>query len=250
MRVPQFEESASQRLRSEIHFENNASQYETPILTESGVNNVQDEQEIGPARKGGRIQSTRANETEKTRQSRLVKQKKRTKSNKLKETKEQHENRLEKEKDRIKLSRKNETPEQYKSRLEKQKERNKLNREKKRAEKDTIKTRDIEQVATNLDMMETDSDETYTDVIDDSDVHPTTNEILFRSKNNSAHTVWPEPIPRVLKEGCLQKFINQMSMSELAEVACTICNIRCATLKSKKNTTFKDSEHSSAESSC
>lgn len=128
----------------------------------------------------------------------------------------------------------NETEEQRRNRLEKEKERSRLNRAKKRAEKDATKISDVEQVTIDLDMMKTELDEAYTAAIDDSDARPTTNETVFRREKNSLHSIWPESISHALKEGCLQKFINQMSMSALAKVVCTICNIRCAAQKSKR----------------
>ncbi|CAF4507324.1 unnamed protein product [Rotaria sp. Silwood2] len=45
---------------------------------------------------------------------------------------------------------------------------------------------------------------------------------------------WSEPIPRDLKETRLQQFLQQMSMSELAETTCAVCNIRTPAKDSKK----------------
>jgi hypothetical protein len=45
---------------------------------------------------------------------------------------------------------------------------------------------------------------------------------------------WPEPIPRDLKETRLQQFLQQMSMLELAEATCAVCNIRTPAKNSKK----------------
>jgi hypothetical protein len=45
---------------------------------------------------------------------------------------------------------------------------------------------------------------------------------------------WPEPVPRDLKETRLQEFLQQMSMSALAEVTCAACNIRISAKDSKK----------------
>ena len=45
---------------------------------------------------------------------------------------------------------------------------------------------------------------------------------------------WPEPIPRDLKETRLQEFLQQMSMSVLVEVSCSVCNIRTPAKHSKK----------------
>ena len=51
---------------------------------------------------------------------------------------------------------------------------------------------------------------------------------------NSIRPWWPEPIPRGLKDTRLREFLQQMSMSVLAEVTCAICNIRVPTKESKK----------------
>jgi len=45
---------------------------------------------------------------------------------------------------------------------------------------------------------------------------------------------WPEPIPRDLKETRLQEFLQQMSMSVLAEVTCAVCHVRVPAKDSKK----------------
>jgi hypothetical protein len=47
-------------------------------------------------------------------------------------------------------------------------------------------------------------------------------------------TPCPEPIPRDLKETRLQQFLQQMSMSELAETTCAVCNIRTLAKDSRK----------------
>jgi hypothetical protein len=46
-------------------------------------------------------------------------------------------------------------------------------------------------------------------------------------------TPCPEPIPRDLKETRLQQFLQQMSMSVLAEATCAACNIRTPAKDSK-----------------
>ena len=45
---------------------------------------------------------------------------------------------------------------------------------------------------------------------------------------------WPEPIPRSLKNNLLQQFVEQMSMSALAESVCAVCNVRAPAKKTKK----------------
>jgi hypothetical protein len=51
---------------------------------------------------------------------------------------------------------------------------------------------------------------------------------------SSIRPSWPEPIPRDLKETRLEEFLQQISMSALAEVTCAVCNIRLPTKDSKK----------------
>ena len=87
-------------------------------------------------------------------------------------------------------------------RLEKQKKRTQANSNKKRLEKQKHTTVDIEQ--------------------EDDDIQ------------SSIRPLWPEPIPRVLKETRLQEFLQQMSMSVLVELTCAVCNIRVPAKDSKK----------------
>ena len=63
--------------------------------------------------------------------------------------------------------------------------------------------------------------------------HSNQNELLFRRKKSS-HSSWPEPIARSVKESCLKKFIHRLSMAELSEVTCAICNVRTSVRNSKK----------------
>ena len=51
---------------------------------------------------------------------------------------------------------------------------------------------------------------------------------------SSIRPPWPEPISCDLKETRLQEFLQQMSMSVLAEVTCAVCNIRIPAKDSKK----------------
>jgi hypothetical protein len=50
---------------------------------------------------------------------------------------------------------------------------------------------------------------------------------------------WPEPIPRDLKETRLQQFLEEISMSALAEATCAVCNMRTPARDSKKIATSK-----------
>ena len=53
-------------------------------------------------------------------------------------------------------------------------------------------------------------------------------------KQDAVRPPWPEPIAHDLKETRLQQFLEQMSMSKLAEVTCAVCNIRTPARYSKK----------------
>lgn len=257
MRVPEFDESSSRRLRTEIDLGNNTSKWKPSTLRSTDTNSVEQERQILLARKRERMQIARMNETEEERQSRLEMEKERVRSARINETEaerqsrleiekdksrnrrkneteQQYQYRLEKAKDRIQLSRNNETQEQREFRLAKQRERSKINREKKKAEKYGAKLNEIEQVAINVDTMETETNETHVDTVNEINLHVTTNKRLFRNETNASLSVWPERVSRVVKERCLKKFINRMSMSELCEVVCAVCNIRCAVKNSKK----------------
>ena len=48
-----------------------------------------------------------------------------------------------------------------------------------------------------------------------------------RGKSQCAHVEWPRPADLERKKSCLENFIQQMSMSSLAQSVCGICNIRC-----------------------
>ncbi|CAF2995649.1 unnamed protein product [Rotaria sp. Silwood2] len=117
---------------------------------------------------------------------------------------QQRQIQLEKKMERNRSSRMNETEEQQQRqiRLEKQKKRSQTNRNKKKLEKQTQENIDTEQE--NNDMR-----------------------VFIRPP-------WSEPIPRDLKETRLQQFLQQMSMSELAETTCAVCNIRTPAKDSKK----------------
>ena len=149
-----------------------------------------------------RSRSSRANETEEQRQIRLEKQRERTRSNRISETEEQRQTRLENNRKKTRANRENETEEQQQIRLSHQKKRNKAYRIQNRLEKQKHNN-------VNMELENTD---------DPLSVCPP----------------WPEPIPRDLKETRLQEFLQQMSMSILAEVTCAICNIRVSAKDSKK----------------
>jgi len=61
-----------------------------------------------------------------------------------------------------------------------------------------------------------------------------TDEDVMKKKEDSNYSSWPQSIPRELKETCLKKFLQQMSMPVLAEATCAVCNVRTPVQKSKK----------------
>ncbi|CAF1557513.1 unnamed protein product [Rotaria magnacalcarata] len=69
---------------------------------------------------------------------------------------------------------------------------------------------------------------------DDSMGDLTQNGNATKKKKCSISPPWPEAISRGLKETRLQQFLQQMSMSALAETTCSVCNVRTAVNKSKK----------------
>ena len=177
-----------------------------------------------------RNRSDRMIETEEERQNRLEKNMDRNRSDRMIETEEERQNRLEKEKNRIRSNRTNETEEQNQRRLDQQKQRSKANRASKKAQKRSTGILDGQEQNTDLQTVEIGFDS-----CDSTDTnHSIPNEISSRGRKKSVHTLWPEPISRTLKETCLQKFIKQMSMSELAEVSCAVCNVRISVQNSKK----------------
>ena len=195
----------------------------------------------------------RLNETEEQRQSRLEQEKDRSRTNRMNETTEQHQIRLEKEEDRSRASRENETEEQRQSRLQAEKDRSRANRmsetteqhqsrleqQRKRTKINKANVKDKRRVTDvvgvrqqNIESETADSEESES--CDNADLdHSDQNELLF-SRKKSSYSSWPEPISRSLKESCLKKFIRRLSMSELSEVICAICNVRTSAQNSKK----------------
>jgi hypothetical protein len=225
VRIPEFQSSPSRRLRNENNIENAFSQSDIPVLVQKKQNDEEKQRQIRLEKKRERSrsnranesdeqrqirlrkdrerkQSNRANDTEKERQIRLEKNKKRNRSNRTNETEEQREIRLAKNREQTRSGRTNETEEQYRIRLEKQKKLSQKNRNKKELEKQSQGNNDIEQEN--------------------------------NGPRRSIYSHWPEPIPRDLKETRLQQFLQQMSMSELAETTCAVCNIRTPAKDSKK----------------
>ncbi|CAF1536996.1 unnamed protein product [Adineta ricciae] len=196
VRVPDFQSSPSRRLRSENSNGNDVVQPNVSRSMQMEKNDKEERRQIQLQKKRERSRTSRMNETEEQRQYRLQKDRERNRSIRQGELEEQHQSRLQKDRKRVQSSRRNETEEQYRIRLEQQKKRSKSTRTKKQLEK--------------------------------------------QENDNVGHadrcvpSSWPEPIPRELKDTCLQQFLKQMSMSELAEVTCAVCNIRTSEKDAKK----------------
>ncbi|CAF4308423.1 unnamed protein product [Rotaria sp. Silwood2] len=196
IRVPEFQSSPSRRLRSGDNVGNDSVQSNISDSIQKEKNNKEERRQIQLKKKREWSRSSRMNEREEQRQIRLQKDRERSRSSRIKETEEQCQNRLQKDRERTQSNRKNESQEQRQIRLEQQKKRSQVNRTKKKFDKQKN-----ENTGTGQD---------------------------------SIRSPWPEPIPRDLKDTRLQQFLEQMSMSKLAEITCAVCNIRTPEKDSKK----------------
>ena len=177
-----------------------------------------------------RAESNRRNETEEQRQNRLQIDRERVGSNRRNETEEQHQNRLQIDRERAGSNRRNETERQRQNRIEQQRKRSQANRTKKKFEKLTQST-----AAQRQDIhMQLDETEDHSLLNDGSMNYLTQNKSVTRKNRSPIYSSWPEPISRDLKEACLKQFLQQMSMSALAEATCAVCNILTPVQKSKK----------------
>ncbi|CAF3372377.1 unnamed protein product [Rotaria socialis] len=271
IRIPEFQGSPSRRRRSEHNNETGFAQSTATDAIRQAQNGIHKqrqravEQQINPNQENlvnetaehrrirlekqkQRDQSNRSNETNEKRKIRLENQNQRTKSNRLNETSEEREIRLEKQrrldksnetpeerqirlkkvKELAQSSRMNETEEQRQIRLEKQRKRSQANRAKKIAEKSTSNTLNTQQQNLSAKLNETEP----ISLCDTHDTHHfTSNEDINKKHKSSISSLWPEFISRNLKEDCLQKFIQKMSMAALSEATCAVCNVRTQTQK-------------------
>ncbi|CAF3561648.1 unnamed protein product [Rotaria socialis] len=200
-------------------------------------NETNEKRKIRLENQNQRTKSNRLDETSEERkireecQSRLEKQRRLDKSNKSNETAEERQIRLKKVKELAQSSRMNETEEQRQIRLEKQRKRSQANRAKKIAEKSTSNTLNTQQQNLSAKLNETERDS----LCDAHDTHDfANNEDITTKKKSSISSLWPESISRNLKEDCLQKFLQKMSMAALSEATCAVCNVRTQTQKLKK----------------
>ena len=159
-------------------------------------NDKEERRQIQLQKKRERSRSNRINETEEQRQNRLQNERKRRQSSRIEETEEQRQYRLLKDRERTQSSRKNELEVQRQIRLEQQNKRSQMNRTKKKFDKQKNEN--------------------------------------ISTRQGSILSSWPGPIPSDLKDTRLQQFLEQMSMSKLAEATCAVCNIRAPEKDSKK----------------
>ena len=169
-------------------------------------------------------QAARENETEEQRQRRYGVNWMRTQAARDNETTDQSRKRKSKDKERKKAARQNETTDQQNKRLQRQKSRSQANRAKNKIDKRS-------------------SSGTYAYLRNISAQAGESNRFIARQNNakenvnenaNCAIPSWPEPIPSSLKNSLLQQFVQQMSMSALAEATCAVCHVRAAVKKTKK----------------
>ncbi len=271
IRIPEFQSSPSRRFRRENTIDDNITQPSVPNPKEKTTYDKEEQCQLRLEKQRERSRSNRAKETEEQRQIRLEKNRERNRSNRTKEPEEQRQARLEKKREQIKSTRTKETEEQRQIRLEKQRERSKSNRiteteeqrqirlEKNREQirsdqiNETEKQRQIRLEKKREQIRFNRSNETEEDKqirLEQQKKRSQTNRTKKRLEKQKHTTVdieqedveiqfsirppWPEPIPCDLKETRLQEFLQQMSMSVLAEVTCAVCNIRIPAKDSKK----------------
>jgi hypothetical protein len=197
---------------------------------------VEEKRQIRLAKVKERSRSSRSNETEEQRHIRLEKVREQTRSSRTNETEEQRQIRLEKVREQTRFNRTNETEEQRQIRLEQQRKRNQANRTKKKLEKRASDNTVAQNPNNDMQLNET---EDYALYGDDSIGDLTRSKLVTKKKKSFISPPWPEPISHDLKETCLQRFLQRMSMSTLAEVTCAVCNVRTPVQKSKKIPTSK-----------
>ncbi|CAF4618095.1 unnamed protein product [Rotaria sp. Silwood1] len=197
----------------------------------SRANETEEQRQIRLEKQKMRDQSSLATETDEERQIRLKKLKERSESSRTNETIEQRQIRLKELKERSQSSRTNETVEQRQTRLDKQRKRSQANRAKKKLEKRASNKSGVQQQDIEMQFSETDEHA----LCDSSSLSNfIQNEHAIRKKRDLSSSAWPEPISHDLKKTCLQQFLQQMSMSALAEVTCAVCNVRSLVQTSKK----------------
>ncbi|CAF4172245.1 unnamed protein product [Rotaria sordida] len=260
IRVPEFQSSLSRRLRSEDNSGNDFVQTNVSSTMEKEKDDKEERRQIQLQKKSERSRSSRMNETEEHRQIRLQKEKERSRASRMTETEEQRQVRLEKMDERNQSSRANESEEQRQIRLEKMKETNQSSRanesegqrqirlEKMKERNQSSRANESEgQRQTRLEKKREQTQRTRTNesreqhqiLLEQQKKRSQANRTKKKHENvgsgkNYVRSPWPEPIARDLKETRLQQFLEQMSMSKLAEATCAVCNVRTPAKDAKK----------------
>ena len=200
--------------------------------TQSSRTNETEEQRLNRLKtKRDRDQSSRRNETEEHRLQRIEKVRERKQSQRRNETEEQRLQRLRTDNERLQSQRRNETEEQRLIRLAEQKTRSQANRTKKKSDTHVCNSDHDLQTDIVAQYVETDQDGSLIDGITHDITHKGA---VSAQERNSARVSWPKSISRELKETRLRNFLQQMSMSALAEETCVVCNVRTSVKKLKR----------------
>ncbi|CAF1667127.1 unnamed protein product, partial [Adineta ricciae] len=237
IRIPEFQSSPSRRRRNENNIGNDFIQTETSMEMETEKNDKEERRKIQLQKKRERSRSTRMNETAEQREIRLQKDRERTQANRMIETEEQREIRLQKDREWTQANRMTETEERREIRLQKDRERSQTNRANETEEERGIRLKkDRERTQTNRT---NETEEGRRIRLQKEKERTQANRAKKKHKTigggqDFIRSLWPEPISRDLKETRLQQFLEQMSMSQLAEVTCAVCNIRTPAKDSKK----------------
>jgi hypothetical protein len=211
-------------LRTEDNIEKDSTQSIISGSMQKEKKNKEEQREIQLEKKRERSRSSRTNEAEEQRQIRLEKERERSRSSRTNEAEEQRQIRLEKKREQNKSSRTNETEKQRQVRLEELQKRNRSSRTNETEEQGQIRLEQQRRRSQTNRANKKLGKQAYENI--DTEQENTEMRLPIRSH-------WPEPIPRDLKETCLQQFLQQMSMSALAEATCAACNIRTSAKDSK-----------------
>ena len=223
VRIPEFQSSPNRRLRSESNTSSDRVQLINSDIMEQNERERDEQHQMQLVTLRDRARLRRNSETETQRQDRLRKDRERAETRRANETQDQRRDRLEQKREHARITRTNESEEEHQSRIDRQRERTQSNRNNKQFEKRAIDNF----IAYQQDM----HDHAY----DNNDyIHPTRSSINGIGRNDNVanrnriqgSSTWPAPISTKLKEECLQQFLERMSMDNLAEVTCAICNVR------------------------
>jgi hypothetical protein len=195
------------------------------------ANESEEQRQIRLENERKRSHSKRATETEEKRQVRLENDRIRSHSKRATETEQQRQIRLEKKKEQTRSSRTKETEEQRQIRLQQQRKQSQVNRAKKKLEKEASGNNGARRKSVEMQFSETDGHEPCDSNSINDFAH---NENVTKRGTTSIRPPWPASISSDLKRKCLQQFIQQMSMAELAETVCAVCNMRASEKKGKK----------------